>query len=265
MIIGVNCGHTVSSTIGSGAMGYLNESNETRRVGYRLMELLRERGVEVVDCTNDYASSVSENLREIVAIANAYPLDLFISIHFNSGGGKGTEVYTYGGERLRQAEAVCENMEALGFVNRGIKNGSGLYVIRNSTAPAMLVEVCFVDTKSDADLYSKLGVDAIALAICDAVAPQGTGGLTMTQYEELKRQIAAQESAIDELRNSIFTLENPMIYNYIDENMPEWAHEAVRWCIDNGIIFGTGEGLGLNYVQLWSCVVIYRLAKHLER
>ncbi len=38
MIVGINCGHTVSGTVGSGAVGFLNESNETRRVGYKVME-----------------------------------------------------------------------------------------------------------------------------------------------------------------------------------------------------------------------------------
>ena len=57
---------------------------------------------------------------------------------------------------------------------------------------------------------------------------------------------------------------NPMIYNYIDKNMPEWAHEAVNWCVDKGIIQGTGEGLGLDDTKLWVCVVMYRLAKYME-
>ena len=26
-----------------------------------------------------------------------------------------------------------------------------------------------------------------------------------------------------------------VVYNYIDENMPEWAREGVQWCVDNGI------------------------------
>ena len=90
MIVGINCGHTVSGTVGSGAVGFLNESNETRRVGYKVMEYLRAKGVTVVDCTDDYSSTVSENLKKIVDKANAQPLDLFVSIHFNSGGGRGT-------------------------------------------------------------------------------------------------------------------------------------------------------------------------------
>ena len=77
MIVGINCGHTVSGTVGSGAVGFLNESNETRRVGYKVMEYLRAKGVTVVDCTDDYSSTVSENLKKIVDKANAQPLDLF--------------------------------------------------------------------------------------------------------------------------------------------------------------------------------------------
>ena len=74
MIVGINCGHTVSGTVGSGAVGFLNESNETRRVGYKVMEYLRAKGVTVVDCTDDYSSTVSENLKKIVDKANAQPL-----------------------------------------------------------------------------------------------------------------------------------------------------------------------------------------------
>ena len=262
MIVGVNCGHTVSGTVGSGAVGYINESNETRNVGYSLMDYLRSKGVTVVDCTNDHASTVSENLSEIVAKANAQPLDLFVSIHFNSGGGRGTEVYTYRGERFLQAELVCENMAELGFVNRGIKDGSNLYVVRRSNARAMLVEVCFVDTRSDVDLYNNLGSKRIAQAIGDAIIGERVEeDITMAQYEELKQLISEQSARVDALQNKI---ENPMIYNYIDENMPEWARVAVQWCVDNGIIVGTGDGLGLDNQKLWTCVVIYRLAQNLQ-
>lgn len=265
MIVGVNCGHTVSGTTGSGASGYIDESDETRAVGYKLMDYLRRNGVTVIDCTNDYASTVSENLSQIVAKANAQALDLFVSVHFNSGGGKGCEVYTYNGEVFTQAELVCENMAELGFVNRGIKDGSNLYVIRKTNARAMLVEVCFVDTKTDVDLYNSIGAEKIAEAIGDAVIGVKTEeGLTMSQYEELKQMISEETARIDVLQNEVYKLENPMIYNYIDENMPEWAREAVQWCVDNGIIVGTGDGLGLDYTQLWTCVVIYRLAQKLK-
>jgi N-acetylmuramoyl-L-alanine amidase len=265
MIVGINCGHTVSGTVGCGAVGYIDESNETRAVGYKLMEKLRDNGVDVIDCTDDYNATVSGNLSAIVAKANAQPLDLFVSIHFNSGGGKGCEVYTYNGEEFEQAKLACENMSELGFVNRGIKNGSNLYVIRKSDARAMLVEVCFVDTKSDVDLYQSVGANAIADALCDAImGKKMEEELTMSQYEELKAAIEEQNARIDVLNNELYKAENPMIYNYIDENMPEWARESVSWCVENGIIVGTGDGLGLDYTKLWTCTVIYRLAQKLK-
>ena len=153
----------------------------------------------------------------------------------------------------------------MGFINRGIKNGSNLYVIRRTNARAMLVEVCFVDTRSDVDLYKKVTAQGVAQAIGDAILGEDfEEELTMAQYEELKKLIADQTARVDVLQNEVYKLQNPMIYNYIDNNMPEWARTAVKWCVDNGIIVGTGDGLNLDDTKLWTCVVIYRLAMSLE-
>ena len=54
-------------------------------------------------------------------------------------------------------------------------------------------------------------------------------------------------------------LTNPMIYNYIDDNMPEWAREAVKWAVDNGIIKGDGSGLNLDDKDLRYITILYRL------
>lgn len=168
MRIGINCGHTVSGQPGQGAVGYLDESTETRNVGKRLITLLREAGHTVYDCTNDYAPSTSSNLAQIVAMANKQPLDLFVSIHFNAGGGRGTEVYTYGGVRHAEAVSICGALAELGFRNRGVKDGSSLYVVKRSAAKAILAEVCFVDS-DDAELYKQLGANAVARAIAEAI------------------------------------------------------------------------------------------------
>ena len=93
MRIGINCGHTVSGTVGCGAVGDIDESVEAREVGYALENLLKGAGHTVYDCTNDHADSVGKNLSNIVNMANAQPLDLFVSIHFNSGGGQPISVY----------------------------------------------------------------------------------------------------------------------------------------------------------------------------
>ena len=89
-------------------------------------------------------------------------------------------------------------------------------------------------------------------------------GLTVTQYEELKQLISSKDDIINKMGQEIAALQAAvskpeMIYNYIDENMPEWAREAVQWCVDNGVIVGTGDGLGLDDKDLKWCTIIYRL------
>lgn len=190
MRIGVNCGHTVSGQPGAGAVGYIDESVETREVGKRLISYLKKAGQTVYDCTNDYAPNTGSNLSQIVNMANKQPLDLFVSIHFNAGGGRGTEAYTYGGNRFKEAEDVCRAISALGFINRGVKDGSSLYVIRNTTAKSMLIEVCFVDTE-DAARYAQIGADKIAQSICNAII--GKEAETLAEFKDIAGHHAANQ------------------------------------------------------------------------
>lgn len=53
------------------------------------------------------------------------------------------EVYTYKDRQYPDALDVCTNIAELGFVNRGVKAGTDLYVIRKTKAKSMLLEVCF--------------------------------------------------------------------------------------------------------------------------
>lgn len=165
MRIVINAGHTKSG-LGTGASGLLNESKETRKIAYELMKLLADTSHEVIPAVYDKSSN---NLSEAVTAANNKNADLFVSIHLNAGGGAGCEAFTWKGEKVKQAVNVCNNLNKLGFKNRGVKDGSGLYVIKKTKCTAILIEVCFVDNKQDAELYKMAGYAAIAKAIYNAI------------------------------------------------------------------------------------------------
>lgn len=157
----INSGHTKMG-VGTGANKYLNESIETRKIAYELMKELVDTPHEVLPCVIDKSSN---NLKEAVTLANNENADVFISIHLNAGGGTGCEAYTWKGSKLPRATQVLNNLASLGFKNRGVKDGSDLYVIKNTKMECILFEICFVDNNSDATLYKKIGYKAIAKAI----------------------------------------------------------------------------------------------------
>ena len=162
MVINVHAGHNPDGKAACGAIGYIKESTEARRVKDEVIRMLRELGHTVYDCTVDNGTSVSDVLKKIVSKCNAHKVDLDISIHFNAAGnlpedGKttGTEVLVYSGysKARDEAEAVCKAIASLGFKNRGVKFRPDLYFLEKTVAPAMLIECCFVNDKDDTNLY----------------------------------------------------------------------------------------------------------------
>ena len=76
------------------------------------------------------------------------------------------------------------------------------------------------------------------------------------KFNELVRITAQQREIIDKLGDRITKLENPMIYNYIDENMPVWARETVQKLVDKGFLVGDENGeLGLSASDLKQLVI----------
>ena len=230
MTVGINCGHTASGA-GYGAVGIIKESEHTRLVGQALMSLLRSAGVTVIDCTIDQANTQQEYLAAAVALANMRDLDWFISIHFNaskSHEGHGVEVYTYEGRQYQDAIDVCANIADLGFTNRGVKAGSGLYVIRKTKAKSMLIEVCFCDNVTDVDTYLAVGGSkAVAKAICDALLNH----ITVPDVVTGETAIMGTSVATAEQLNGHLLSVNPRATGYLhlaSIYLDEGAKEGVR-------------------------------------
>ena len=148
----VHAGHNWHVT---GANSYLNETKEDRIVKDEVIRLLRREGHTVYDCTDEGGRTQADNLRNIVKKCNAHSVDLDISIHLNSGGGTGVEVWNYDERTKDVSDRICRRIsDELDIANRGSKYTHNLYVLANTKSKAILVECCFVDSKSDYDAWS---------------------------------------------------------------------------------------------------------------
>lgn len=135
-------------------------------------------GVQVkLSRTKDEHDPVDHEVKE----CNAFAPDLAVDIHNNAGGGDGAETFysRVGGIGKILAQNIQAELKALGQQSRGAKtrlNSSGrdyYAFIRNTKAPAAIVECAFVDS-ADLELIDteaeriKVG-EAIARGILDTL------------------------------------------------------------------------------------------------
>jgi N-acetylmuramoyl-L-alanine amidase len=163
MKIGVDPGHNCPPS-DTGADGFKNECKMNKAVGDDLIALLVKAGVDVIDCCPARAKSEKDSLQRRVNTANAGRADFYVSLHHNSGGGQGCEVFAISEPGRKVAKSVLNEIVSLGFKNRGVKHYP-YAVLRDTFMPAILVETCFVDKQFDCELWDSLGSKVIAEAI----------------------------------------------------------------------------------------------------
>lgn len=178
MRINVHAGHNPDGMTACGAVGLIRESTEARAVKDRVVAQLTAMGHTVHDCTCNNGTGKEDVLKRIVAACNSHDVDLDVSIHFNAGAqgqldGKttGTEVLVYGkaSPAVPWAQQIADSIAALGYHNRGVKERPGLYVLKHTKAPALLIECCFVDDPDDVAIYN---ADRMAAAIVAGITGQ---------------------------------------------------------------------------------------------
>ena len=170
-MIVISSGHSLTIL---GASELISEAEENRRVVKRVVEYLRSGGVDVIEFHEDLAISGPANLNNIIAFHNSQQRDLDVSVHFNSVGGGmreagiGTEVLYFSAQELatRVSAAVAK---AGGFINRGAKKRTDLGFLSRTTKPAIIIEVCFVVSRTDVRLYQE-NFEAICHAIAESIS-----------------------------------------------------------------------------------------------
>lgn len=143
----------------------LREQDIVFRIGIELASLLRSNPnfeVRLSRPTEDtqIGSSNSESLRLRVNDANSWGADYFISLHTNASelsAASGIEAFAY--SEPSAAFSLGEDIlfwlnRTTGLKNRGMKVRSGLYVLRKTQMPAVLVELGFITNASDAALMN---------------------------------------------------------------------------------------------------------------
>ena len=172
MKIAIGAGHTRT---GAGTGAYykgFNESEIVRKVAKALIPMLKQKGHTVTDVTVESAASQNAYLRKTCEMVNTSGAELFLQLHLNASVsklGRGVECFTWYGAKHKQATKICANVAKLGTKNRGVKDGSGLYVIKHTKPKAILVELFFLDHYNDRKLYLDHGAEELAEAIAKAI------------------------------------------------------------------------------------------------
>ena len=172
MKIAIVPGHTLTGK-GTGAVGYIDEGKENRILTDLIVKWLKYGDATVytgkVDKSNNYLS-------EQCQIANKQDIDLAVQIHFNANSTTlnpmGTETLYKTNNGKVYAERVNSKLSTI-FKNRGSKiDVRNLYWLKHTKAPAILIEVCFVDSKADTDYYIR-HKDIVAKLIAEGILNKG--------------------------------------------------------------------------------------------
>lgn len=159
-----------------GAEGYIKEVVECDKIHNEIValyDLTKTKSLNVNP--SDYYGDGDVNFS--IDKANKNNASFYYSIHMNASekttSPRGVEIIVFDDKQLPQAKATLNNLVKLGFKNRGIKTmselGRQLGELKRTKMPAMIIEVCFVDSKADVELYQSLGAKKIAKAIFEGV------------------------------------------------------------------------------------------------
>ena len=129
------------------------------------------------DCTyNGNKYSQTEILVSLVRKINSYEPDFAISVHLNSS----NEVNANGIECLvhpktskdnynRAVKIVNDLALTFGFINRGVKERSDLYILRKTKCPSIIIEVGFCTNYHDSRIIME-NYEAIGHRIADLLS-----------------------------------------------------------------------------------------------
>lgn len=158
----VDQGHNPTGYHNSGAVGFgLYEQDITFQIGIELAALLNDNPNYIARVSRSTPETVlgynnATSLSYRTNQANEWGADYFISIHANASVNpalNGSECYVYSSPSAASALAqsiLTSMVNAVGTRDNGVRVNSGLYVLRKTRMPAVLVETAYISNESDA-------------------------------------------------------------------------------------------------------------------
>ncbi len=147
------------------------EKDDALKLVLAVGEILQNNGI-VVEYTR--TTDVYQTPFEKAQIANESGVDFFVSLHRNSFpednvvSGVESLIYDLPGIKYEMAENINEQLETVGFVDLGVRARPNLIVLKRTKMPAVLVEVGFINSNIDNQLFDS-NFDAIARAIANGI------------------------------------------------------------------------------------------------
>ncbi|MBR5509529.1 MAG: N-acetylmuramoyl-L-alanine amidase [Lachnospiraceae bacterium] len=147
------------------------ESDDVLSLAQAVGDLLMQNGYEV-----EYTrtGNINQSVVQKAQFANQTGADLFVSLHRNMASYPGqyngvqTLLYDLSGLKQVMAENINQNLENVGYRNINVEARPDLAVLRRTQMPALLVEVGFIDSTIDNQLFDTR-FDQTAQAIADGI------------------------------------------------------------------------------------------------
>lgn len=217
----------------SGAIGNgYAEENLTREIAKLLFTKLQALcNVELADTKRDWFKFLGSNSYDF----SMY--DYVLELHFNSGGGTGTEVYVTSSENgITVEEAILRHIcSSVNYQNRGVKRKNFRVIsrVKNQGVSSALLEVCFIDNPADIETYQtekNLIAESIAIGIAE-----GFG----IEFKTTMKQRFANSNSEDQFTQ---------------------CDDALSWCEKNNIL-PDGDIKNFSDVKNALCLMIYKAVK----
>ena len=265
VVVAIGAGHDANHP-GASANGLREEVLTLKVARYCREELSQYSGVRVVMLRDSescpYNSSSNYCLNQRVYDAKNAGADLYVDLHFNSGGGTGAEIYypnqnyrpDLSEEGLSVSKKILEQLSALGLPNRGAK-------IKDSTlagSSGQYPDGSKADYFTTNVLAKQLGVTGIIVE--HAFLDHGSDAAKL-QDENFLRQLGIADAT--GIAQKYGLVKETWQSGYTDVSDDAWFREAVEYVRDQGIMLGMNDtyfGATQSLERSHFVTMIYRMA-----